>query len=75
MVRNLDRRIEVTCPIYDSSLKKEIDDVLTIQFSDNTKARMLMPDGKYIVDKADKKKDIRSQYVLHEYYKKKSKQG
>jgi hypothetical protein len=36
---------------------------------------MLMPDGKYIVDKADKKKDIRSQYVLHEYYKKKSKQG
>ena len=75
MVRNLDRRIEVTCPIYDSSLKKEIDDVLTIQFSDNTKARMLMPDGKYIVDKADKKKDIRSQYVLHEYYKKMSKQG
>ena len=75
MVRNLDRRIEVTCPIYDSSLKKEIDDVLSIQFSDNTKARMLMPDGKYIVDKADKKKDIRSQYVLHEYYKKKSKQG
>ena len=74
MVRNLDRRIEVTCPIYETSIKKEIDDVLSIQFSDSVKARVLMPDGKYIVDKADKKKDIRSQYSTHEYYKKKSKQ-
>jgi len=74
MVRNLDRRIEVTCPIYETSLKREIDDVLAIQFSDNVKARVLMPDGKYIVDKANKKKDIRSQYAIHEYYKKKSKQ-
>jgi polyphosphate kinase len=74
MVRNLDRRIEVTCPIYETSLKREIDDVLAIQFSDNVKARVLMPDGKYIVDKANKKRDIRSQYAIHEYYKKKSKQ-
>ncbi len=74
MVRNLDRRIEVTCPIYESSLKKEIDDILAIQFSDNVKARVLMPDGKYIIDKTNKKKDIRSQYATHEYYKQKSKQ-
>ncbi len=73
MVRNLDRRIEVTCPIYAPELKREIDDMLNIQFSDNVKARSLQPDGQYIVVKDDKKKDIRSQYALYEYYKNKSK--
>jgi polyphosphate kinase len=73
MVRNLDRRIEVTCPIYDPDIKKEIDDMLAIQFSDNVKARYLRPDGAYEVVNDKKKKDIRSQYALYDYYSKKSK--
>lgn len=72
MVRNIDRRIEVTCPIYDDAIKKEIDDVLAIQFSDNVKARKLLSNGDYLVDRTDNKKDIRSQYALHEYYKTKT---
>jgi polyphosphate kinase len=72
MVRNIDRRIEVTCPIYDKAIKKEIDDVLAIQFSDNVKARKLLPNGDYLVDRTNNKKDIRSQYTLHEYYKSKT---
>ncbi len=75
MVRNLDRRIEVTCPIHDPSIKKELDDILNIQFADNVKARRLQPDGHYKVVKEHKKKDIRSQYELYNYYKQKSKTG
>ena len=39
MMRNLDYRIEVACPIYDKSIKKEIDNYLDIIMSDNQKAR------------------------------------
>jgi polyphosphate kinase len=73
MVRNIDRRIEVTCPIYDNDLKKEIDHLFKLQFSDNLKARKLMPNGEYVSVKPMNKKDIRSQYELFEYHKKKSK--
>lgn len=41
MSRNLDRRVEVACPIYDPSVKQSIIDIITIQLSDNTKARSL----------------------------------
>lgn len=75
MVRNIDRRIEVTCPVYDPDLKQEIDEVLNLQFNDNVKARLLQPDGSYPLSKPVDKKDIRSQYELNEFYKKKSKNG
>lgn len=39
MTRNIDRRVEVACPIYDKNIQQEIRDFLEIQFSDNTKAR------------------------------------
>ena len=41
MVRNLDHRIEVACPIFDLGLKKELLDILNIQLQDNVKARIL----------------------------------
>jgi len=40
MPRNLDRRIEVTCPVWDPALKKEINDIFDIQWNDNIKARL-----------------------------------
>jgi polyphosphate kinase len=40
MPRNLDRRIEVTCPVFNPALKKEIKDVFDIQWKDNVKARV-----------------------------------
>ncbi len=40
MPRNLDRRIEVTCPVWDPALKKEITDIFDIQWNDNVKARL-----------------------------------
>jgi polyphosphate kinase len=41
MVRNLDHRVEATCPILDESIKKELKDIINIQLHDNVKARWL----------------------------------
>ena len=41
MQRNLNRRIEVACPIYDTEIRAELKKMLTIQLKDNTKARIL----------------------------------
>ncbi|MCK3682745.1 polyphosphate kinase 1 [Maribellus sp. YY47] len=43
MPRNLNRRIEVACPIYDESIKEELKEQLYIQLRDNSKARILDP--------------------------------
>jgi polyphosphate kinase len=40
MTRNLDHRIEVTCPIFDKSIKGEIRKIFEIQWEDNVKARI-----------------------------------
>ena len=41
MTRNLDRRIEVSVPIYDETLQAEISAVLDFQLKDNVKSRKL----------------------------------
>ncbi len=43
MVRNLDRRIEVTAPIFDPKLKQELIDIFEIYWSDNCKAVYVEP--------------------------------
>ena len=40
MPRNLDLRLEVTCPIFDKSIKEEIRKIFDIQWKDNVKARV-----------------------------------
>jgi polyphosphate kinase len=40
MPRNLDYRIEVTCPVFDKSIKNEIKNIFEIQWNDNVKARI-----------------------------------
>lgn len=41
MKRNLDHRVEVAFPIFDSEAREELDHFLHFQLSDNTKARIL----------------------------------
>jgi polyphosphate kinase len=41
MPRNLDHRIEVTCPIFDKTIKCDIRRVFDIQWDDNVKARVI----------------------------------
>jgi polyphosphate kinase len=48
MPRNLNRRIEVVCPVNDPSLARYLkDEVLDTYLRDNTNARELQPDGSY----------------------------
>ena len=41
MPRNLNRRIEVACPIYNNEIKNELKQMLKIQLKDNSKSRIL----------------------------------
>ena len=41
MVRNLDHRVEVTCPVLDEGICRELKEILDIQLADNVKARWL----------------------------------
>ena len=47
MPRNLDRRIELVFPIEDEELKQRAFQILDILLSDNTNARMMLPDTSY----------------------------
>ena len=38
MTRNLENRVEVTCPIFQNDLKKEINDIFEIYWKDNVKS-------------------------------------
>ncbi|MGB1295309.1 MAG: polyphosphate kinase 1 [Flavobacteriales bacterium] len=69
MVRNLDRRIELTCPIYDKSIRSEINDFWNIQWQDNIKSRVIDAKQKNLYKKSNSKQDIRAQYAMHDYYK------
>ncbi len=67
MPRNLDRRIEVTCPVWDPALKKEINDIFEIQWNDNVKARILDADlSNRMVSNGEPL--LRSQTEIHRYY-------
>lgn len=71
MVRNLDHRIEATCPIMNKALKKELIDILKIQLNDNVKARILDNELKNEYVRNDLGK-IRSQEEIYKYLKTKN---
>ncbi|MAN59853.1 MAG: polyphosphate kinase 1 [Flavobacteriaceae bacterium] len=70
MGRNLDNRVEITCPIYDSEIKRELDETFEISWNDNVKARIVAGKSRNAYRKNDKEK-IRSQFKLYDYYQNK----
>ncbi|GLB50141.1 polyphosphate kinase 1 [Neptunitalea lumnitzerae] len=72
MTRNIENRVEVSCPVYDEDIKKELMDTFEICWSDNVKARVIneQQNNKYRVN--DKPK-VRSQIATYEYYLHKNK--
>ena len=68
MPRNLDKRVEILFPVEDEELKKEIVHILDIQLSDNTKARIMQPDGTFIIPQTapDVKKICAQEYFCKE---------
>lgn len=78
MVRNLDYRIEVAAPIYDPIILDKVKKFLTIQLSDNVKARVHndnMSNARVAIKRGQKK--VRSQDELYlwleQYHKSKMK--
>jgi polyphosphate kinase len=68
MPRNLDRRIEVTCPVFDKNIKCEIRNIFEIQWKDNVKARIFdeTQSNKFV---EPGKKLNHSQIEVHNYIK------
>jgi len=71
MVRNLDHRVEATCPITEEGLRKQVKNILNIQLNDNVKARWLDNElsNDYVSSKGKKK--IRSQVETYHFLAKK----
>jgi polyphosphate kinase len=65
MPRNLDRRIEVAFPIYDPAIQQQIQELVDIQLTDNTKARVLLPDNTGVINH-NGKPPLRAQEALYE---------
>jgi len=69
MNRNLDGRVEVTCPIYDKSIQKELIDNFDIGWKGNVKARIHSEglDNKYKI--RGNEPIFRAQLETYNYYK------
>ncbi len=70
MKRNLNRRVELMVPVYNEKIKKELLDILQIQLSDNTKARILdknLDEWKFLEQNGKK---IRAQIDIYQYLNK-----
>ncbi len=72
MVRNIDHRVEATCPILDERIKQELKDILNIQLEDNVKARWLNNDLTNDYVRKDNQEPIRSQVETYNYLYKKT---
>lgn len=76
MVRNLDHRVEASCPIIDPEIQKELKDIITIQLKDNVKARILnnsLTNDYVPVEEGAEK--VRSQYATYFYLRNKIEQN
>ncbi len=62
MTRNLTRRIELMCPVRDTTIRKQIVKILELSLKDNVKSSFLQANG-YYVRADDKKAPFRSQFV------------
>ncbi|MFV0593172.1 MAG: polyphosphate kinase 1 [Draconibacterium sp.] len=69
MPRNLNRRIEVACPIYDESIKAELKEQLLIQLRDNSKARILDPQLSNHYSEGNPDRKYRAQEDFYNYIK------
>lgn len=56
MPRNLDKRVEITFPVEDETLKREVIGILRLQLADTLKAHILQPNGREYA-----KQDLRGQ--------------
>jgi polyphosphate kinase len=68
MTRNLDARVEVTCPIYDNDIKKELIETFEIGWKANVKARIHSIDLANNYRRRGDEKPFRAQLEMYNYY-------
>ncbi len=72
MVRNLDHRVEVACPIFDKIIQQELIEILNIQLAENVKGRILDNEQtNNYVQKQEDSPEVRSQVAIYNYLKNK----
>ncbi|MUV04942.1 polyphosphate kinase 1 [Flavobacterium rakeshii] len=69
MTRNLDERVEVTCPVYDEDIKKELIDTFEIGWKGNVKARLHSENLENRYRKRPEEKIFRAQLETYNYYR------
>lgn len=67
MTRNIDTRVEVSCPIYDEDIKRELKHLFDICWNDNVKARIIneTQDNTY---RRNNNPKVRAQFDTYTYY-------
>ncbi|REE25573.1 polyphosphate kinase 1 [Winogradskyella pacifica] len=67
MTRNIDNRVEVSCPIYDEDIKVELKHLFDICWNDNVKARIINENQDNTYRRNDNPK-VRAQFDTYKYY-------
>lgn len=71
MTRNLDARVEVSCPIYDEGIKQELFETFEIGWKANVKARLHSENLENKYRKRPNEKPFRAQLETYNYYRNK----
>jgi polyphosphate kinase len=70
MPRNIDKRVEVTCPIINKEIQQELRTFFDIQWNDNYKARILNEKLDNQINKNDNNQIYRAQLKIYEFLQK-----
>ncbi|MEY4834471.1 MAG: Polyphosphate kinase [Bacteroidota bacterium] len=71
MTRNIDARVEVTCPIYDEEIKQDLIETFEIGWKANVKARLHSDKFENLYRKRGKDKVFRAQQEMYKHYQNK----
>ena len=65
MTRNLNRRVEIACPVYDPALKERLKKLLDTQLRDTAKASFMLSDGSYSRKHGTEALDSQTYFMEH----------
>jgi len=71
MTRNIDARVEVTCPIYDEEIKQDLIDTFGIGWKANVKARLHSDKFENLYRKRGEEKMFRAQQEMYKHFQNK----
>ncbi len=69
MTRNVDSRVEVTFPVLDAEIRKDIKEMLNLQLADNTKARWITEKQDNLYKSEGSPGGHRAQYDIYNFLK------